>query len=178
MQVSEQVRRNCILVKILDQSELVAVSTKNFRNFFLERILPSLLGPENILSECFGAKMPTLYSGQNFWPVEQKGIFLETLPVFFFFFDLATLHSSQNSWPVGTSGIFVQNLQDFFFIWKNFPFYSWTTKYAICMFWSKNANIVFGSKFFTCRTKGHFLTNFDLIFFIFFNRTFHVFLRS
>ena len=87
MQVSEQVRRNCILVKILDQSELVAVSTKIFRNFF------------------FG---------------------------------------------------------------KNFAFFSWTTKYSICMFWCKNADVVFRPKFLTSRTKGHFLWNFACFFFFFF----------
>ena len=29
--------------------------------------------------------MPTLYSGQNSWPVRQKGIFVQNLPFFFFF---------------------------------------------------------------------------------------------
>ena len=80
---------------------------------------------------------------------------------------MAKLHSGQNSWPVVTSGIFVQNLQDFFFFQNNFPFYSWTTKYAICMFWCKNANIVFRSKFFTCQTKGLFWTNYARVFYLF-----------
>ena len=140
-----------------------------------------------MLSASFGAKMPTLYSSRNSWWVGQKGIFLQTLPFFFFliFFyrifhvylralnivptcfqaKMATLHYGWNSWLLGTSGIFVQNLQDFFLFQKNFPFYSWTTKYAVCKFWRKNDNIVFRSKFFTSRTKGHFRTNFALIFF-------------
>ena len=92
---------------------------------------------------------------------------------------MATLHSGRNSLPVGTSGIFVQNLQDFFFFQKNFPFYSWTTKYAICKFLCKIANIVFRSKFFTYRIKGHFQTNFARVFlFILFccYTIFHLFL--
>ena len=144
-----------------------------------------------MLSVSFGAKTPTLYSGQNSLPIGQKGIFQQTLPFFFSFFlffffyrifhvylrslnilptcfqaKMATLHTGQNSWPVGTSGIFVQNLRDFFFFQNNFPFYSWTTKYGICKFWCKNANIVFRSKFFTGRTKGHFRSTFARVLFI------------
>ena len=143
-----------------------------------------------MLSISFGAKMPTLYSCQNSLPIGQKDIFQQTLPFFFFFFfyylyriihvylrslnilptcfqaKMATLHIGRNSWLVGTSGIFIQNLQDLFFFQKNFPFYSWTTKYAIYKFWCENTNIVFRSKFFTSRTKVHFRTNFARVFII------------
>ena len=142
-----------------------------------------------MVSISFGAKTPTLYSGQNSLPIRQMGIFQQTLPSFFCFFffsfyrifhvylsslnilrtcfqaKMVTLHTSQNSWLVGTSGIFVQNLRDFFFFQKNFPFYSWTTKYAICKFWYKNASILFRSKFFTSRTEGHFRTYFAWFFY-------------
>ena len=87
------------------------------------------------------------------------------------------LHSGQNSWPFGTSGTFEQNLTNLFFFRKNFPFFSWTTKYTISKFRSKNADIVFRPKFWTNRTKGPILTNFALFLFNFFYRIFHVFLR-
>ena len=61
-------------------------------------------------------------------------------------------------------------LPKFFFFRKNFPFFSWTTKYAISKFRWKNASFVSRAKFLNCRTTGHFLTNFALFssFFIFF----------
>ena len=91
--VLEQKRRNCILVKILDQSELAALWNKFFGIFFsFKRIFPIFLGPLNMLSVSFGAKLPTLYSGQNSLLDGQKGIFLQTLPLFFsiYFTDFST----------------------------------------------------------------------------------------
>ena len=178
-----------------------------FHEFFFsfERIFHFFLGPLNMLSTSFSAKMKTLYSGQNSWPVEHKGIFVQILPDLFFysslyFFDITfhfflrplnilstsfrakmvTLHSGQNSWPVGTRGIFIQILHYFYFFFrKNFPFFSWTTKYAICKFLCKKDDNVFQSKYLTSRTKGHFRTNFTLAFFFiyFFNTIFLLFLR-
>ena len=50
--------------------------------------------------------------------------------------------------------------QNFFFFRESFPFFSWTTKYAMCKISCKNSDIVFRPKFLTSQTKGHFLTNF------------------
>ena len=103
---------------------------QNFLEFFFsfKKIFPIFLGPLNMLSVSFGAKMPTLYSGQNALLDGQKGIFLQTLPLFFFYLfyrlfhvflrslnilptcfqeKMVTLHFGRNSWPVGTRGIFV-----------------------------------------------------------------------
>ena len=68
-------------------------------------------------------------------------------------------------------------LPKFFFFRKNFPFFSWTTKYAISKFRWKNASFVSRAKFLNCRTTGHFLTNFALFssFFIFFYFLFFLF---
>ena len=96
-----------------------------------------------MLSACFGAKMPTLYSGKNSGPVVQKGIFvLPDLFLYFFFhyrifhlfmrplniistsfhLKMVTLYSCRNSWPVRTRGIFLQIFHNFFFFFrKNFP---------------------------------------------------------
>ena len=79
-----------------------------------------------------------------------------------------TLHSGRNSWPVRTRSIFVQNLPQLFFLSKGFSFFSLTTKYAICMFSCKNAEIVFRSKFLTSWIKGHFHRNFTLFIVVFF----------
>ena len=151
-----QKRQHCIQVKILYQSDKRAFYNKFCPYFFLN---------DFILFYCY-----TIFH-----------MFLSPLNILStcFRWKMATLHSGWNSWPVGTSGIFVQNLQDFFFFQNNFPFYSWTTKYAICKFLCKNANIVFRSKFFTYRTKGHFRTNFARVFlFILFccYTIFHLFL--
>ena len=78
------------------------------------------------------------------------------------------LHYGRNSWPFGTSGTFWQNLTNLFFFRKNFPFFSWTTKYTISKFRSKNANIVFRPELWTNRSKGPILTNFALFLFNFF----------
>ena len=164
----------------------------NFTWFFFsfERNFHFFLGPLYMLSISFGAKTTTLYSSQNTWPVGQKGIFIQILTDFFIYLifnivlqlflrplnilsksfraNMATLHSGRNSWSVGTRGIFVQNLQQFFFYCRRiFHFFSWTTKYAICVFWCKNADIVFLSKFLTSQTKWHFLTNFTRFIFLF-----------
>ena len=67
--------------------------TKFNRNFFsFERIFPIFLGPLNMLFVSFGAKMPTLYSGQNSLLDGQKGIFLQTLPLFFFYLFYRLFH--------------------------------------------------------------------------------------
>ena len=93
-----------------------------------------------MISACSGAKMPILYSGQNSWPVGQKGIFVQILTdLFFYSFSfffyrifhvflsplnilftsfhakIVTLHFDQNFWLVITRGIFVQILFEFFF---------------------------------------------------------------
>ena len=73
-------------LKFLTSRNQRHLQTKFFGIFFFERILPSFLGPLNMLSACFGAKMLKLYFGQNFLLVGQNGIFLETLPFFFFSF--------------------------------------------------------------------------------------------
>ena len=149
-----------------------------------------------MLSTSFGAKTTTLYSSQNSRQVGQKGIFLQILPKLFFIFffyrifnlfrrhlnilyaclgsKMPTLYSGQNSWPLGQMGIFEQILHEiFFFFWKNFQFFSWITKYAICKFWCKNGDIVFQSKYLTSWTKGHFRRNFTRVFlFIYFSMKF------
>ena len=157
-----------------------------------------------MLSTCFCAKMPTLYPAQNSWLVEQRGIFIQILPVLFFLFifllyrifhlslkplnilsttfraKMETLHSGRNSWLVGTRGIFVQILHEFFFSFERiFYFFSWTTKYVICKFWCKNDDIVFQSKYLTSRTKRHFPTNFTWVFlFIYFSIEFSISFRD
>ena len=56
--------QHCILVKILDQSELAAFLYKIYKtSSSFERVFHFILGPLNMLSVCFGAKTPTLYSG-------------------------------------------------------------------------------------------------------------------
>ena len=57
-------------------------------------------------------------------------------------------------------------LPKFFFFWKNFPFFSWTSKYAISKFRCKNADFVFRAKFLNSRTTGHFSLLFSFFFFI------------
>ena len=162
--------------------------------FFLSNVFSIFfLCPQNRLSACFGAKMPTLYSGLNSWLVWQNGIFLQILPdlffySFLFFFykifplflrplntlsnsfhaKIVTLHSGWNSWPVRTRAIWYKFFTNFFFFRKNFPFFSWTNKYAIYKFWCKNEKNVFQSKYLTSRTKGHFPTNFTRFIFVFF----------
>ena len=89
---------------------------------------------------------------------------------------MAKLHSCRISLPVGTLGIFVQNLLEVFFFEIIFHFFQ-TTKYAIYKFRCKNANIAFWSKFWTCRTKGHFHKNFTQVFFFIVDRIFQLFLR-
>ena len=55
----------------------IIFSFQRFFHFFLRRL--------KMLFSCFGAKMPTLYSGQNSWPVGQKGIFMQILTDLFFY---------------------------------------------------------------------------------------------
>ena len=123
----------------------------------------------------FRAKMATLHSGQNCWPDEPRGIFVQHLLEFFlfvFFYSnrifclfvgplympptssrakMTTLHSRLNSWPDWHRRIFVQNLPNFFFIYflKNFLFVSWTYIYDTNKFSCKNGDISFSSKFLT-----------------------------
>ena len=89
---------------------------------------------------------------------------------------MAKLHSGRISLPVGTLGIFVQNLPEFFFLEIIFHFFQ-TTKYAIYKFRCKNANIAFWSKFWTCRTKGHFRKNITRVLFFIVDRIFQLFMR-
>ena len=161
---------------------------QNFSEFFFsfERIFPSFLGPLKCYLQVLVQKCLHCIPAEILDESDKREFSYKLCPFFFLIFfyrifhvylralnivptcfqaKMATLHYGWNSWLLGTSGIFVQNLQDFFLFQKNFPFYSWTTKYAVCKFWRKNANIVFRSKFFTSRTKGHFRTNFALIFF-------------
>ena len=88
LQVFVQKWRHCILVEILNLSELGVFSYKFYTNFFFlsKEFSISFLGPLNMLSASFGAKTTTLYSSQNTWPVGQKGIFLQILPEFFYLF--------------------------------------------------------------------------------------------
>ena len=72
--------------KFLTSRNLRHFRTKYFGFFFsFNRVFPFFLGPLNMLSASFGAKMPTLYSDQNSLLDSQKGIFLQTLPLFFLF---------------------------------------------------------------------------------------------
>ena len=117
--------------------------------FSFQIIFHFFLWPPNMLSACFGAKRPTLYSGPNSWPVGQKGIFGQILPnlfmysILFFLYrifhlflrplnilstsfraKMVTLHSCRNSWPVGSRGIFLQIFHIYFFFFrKNFLFF-------------------------------------------------------
>ena len=132
-------------------------------------------GPLYMLSKSFRAKTVTLHSDQNSWPLGPRGISVQNLHEFFFFFSFISKEFSicfldlyicylqvfaqkcrhcipvKNSWPVGLRGIFVQNLLEFFFffpfILKNLPFVSWTFIYAINKFSCKNTNIAFQLKF-------------------------------
>ena len=154
----------------------------------------------NMLSTCFGAKIPTLYYCWNSWPVGQKGIFVQVYLIFIFFFSIEFYTCFCGLWiyylPVfmqkwrhcilveildqSEIGAFSYKIYtNYFFFPKNFPFFSLTTKYAICMFWCKNANIVLRPKFLTSWTKGHIRTIFTRVIFsiFFFYRIFHLFLR-
>ena len=48
--------------------------------FHFYRIFQLFLRPLNILSTSFRAKMETLHSGRNSWPIGTRGIFLQNLP--------------------------------------------------------------------------------------------------
>ena len=90
---------------------------------FFYRIFHLFLSPLNKLSISFHAKMVTLHSGRNSWPVGTRNIFVQILHDFFFhrifhFFlgpvnmlsasfgeKMMTLYSSQNTWLVGQKGI-------------------------------------------------------------------------
>ena len=108
--------------------------------FTFERIFHFFFGPQNMLSASFGAKMSTLYSSQNTWPIGQKAIFVKFYPSFFIYLifyrifhlflwplnilsisfraKMEKLHSAQNSWPIGSRSIFVQNLPQLLFLSK------------------------------------------------------------
>ena len=143
LQVLVQKYLHCILTKILDLSEKRAFSYKHclfflfyFFNFFY-RIFHVYLRSLNILPTSFQAKMKTLHSFRNSWPVGTRGMFVQNLTKIFFFF------------------------------LNNFPFFSWTTKYSICKFSFKNADNIFLPKFLISWTKWHFRTNLMRVFFYF-----------
>ena len=103
---------------------------------FFYRIFHLFLRPLNILSTSFRAKMVTLHSGRNSWPVGIRGILIQIFHEFFFSFEIifhfslgplniqstsfaaktTKLHSSQNTCPVGQKGIFVQILPKLFYL--------------------------------------------------------------
>ena len=88
--------------------------------YFFNRTFHFFLRPLNILSTSFRAKMETLHSGRNSWPIGIRAIFVIILHEFFFSFQIifhffvgplnmpstrigaktTTLYSSQNSWPI------------------------------------------------------------------------------
>ena len=112
--------RHCILVKIHDQSDKMAFSYKFYPIYFF------------ILFYIFSIKFSTcfwdlwIYYLLVFLPKWWHCILVEIL-------DLSNL------------GVFCTNFSRvffFFFVRKNFPFFSWTMKYAICMFRCKNAKIL------------------------------------
>ena len=97
-----------------------------------------------MLSASFSEKMPTLYSDQNSWPIEQRGIFVEILPKFFFFLLLEFYTCFWDIWiyfpqvffqkwrhctlveilNLPELGIFLYKFYpNFFFVWKNFFFF-------------------------------------------------------
>jgi len=96
------------------------------------------LGPQNIKSISFRAKMAILNFDKNYWPVGLRGVFLQILTDFFFPKEFCIY---------------------FFFL---------SFIYAIDKFPCKNTDIVFRSKFLTSRTKGHFRTNFTRVILFFF----------
>ena len=143
-----------------------------------------------MLPRCFRAETVTLHSDPNSSLGGHRGIFIQNLPVGFFFppkriFYLflgplympptssrkktVALHSGPNSWPYWLRGIFVQNLLKVLFIFflNIFQFVSRTSIYSTFKFSCKNGDIAFMSKFLTRQTKGHFRTKFTLDFFFF-----------
>ena len=207
-----QKHQHCIQVKIVYLSNKRAFSKKiclsfYFIYFYCYTIFHLFLIPLNIVCTSFHWKMATLHSGWNSWLVGTWGIFIQNLLKFLslskeflnFFLNQKVCYLQvlkQKQWNCIPIEILDQSelaalldkiLPKFFLFRKNFPFFSWTTKYAISKFWCKNADIVFRPKFLTSRKKGHFLTKFALFllffiilffFFFFFYRIFHVFLRS
>ena len=90
LQVLVQKYLHCILTKILDLSEKRAFSYKHclfflfyFFNFFY-RIFHVYLRSLNILPTSFQAKMKTLHSFRNSWPVGTRGMFVQNLTKIFF----------------------------------------------------------------------------------------------
>ena len=153
-----------------------AFSYKFYPSFFIylffNRIFHLYLRPLNILCTSFRAKMATLHLGRNSWPVGSRSTFVQNLPQLRFL--------SKEILDLSELGVFCTNFtRIFFFFRKNFQFFSWTSKYAICKFWCKNDDIVFQSKYLTSRTKRHFPTNFTWVFlFIYFSIEFSISFRD
>ena len=187
-----QKRQYCIQVKILYQSDKRAFSNKLCPSFFIYFILflynfPLVSKSSEYTINKFSLKNSDVAFRLKFLTSRNLGHFRTKFTKISFSFKrifhfllqpqnmqsagfgekMTKLHSGQNSGPVGTNGTFEQILSKFFFFQKYFPFFSWTTKYAINKFRCKNADNVFQAKLLTSRTKGHFLTNFALFFFFF-----------
>ena len=145
---------SCKNVEIVFRSKFLGCWTKgHFRTkfnrdfFFLAKDFSIwFLDLLNMWYTSFHAKMPTLYSGQNFWQVGPIGIFELNLTKFLFIY--------------------------YFFLQEIFPFVSCSTIYAIYKFSGKNANIIFQKKLLASRAWGHFWTKFNHVFFFFLGKDF------
>ena len=165
--------------------------------FLFFRIFHLFLRRLNILSTRFRAKMETLHSGLNSWPVGIRGIFVQILHEFFFFVNNFPFLSWTTNYAIckfwskndnivfqskyltsRTNGHFHTNFSRvFLFIYFSieFPLFSETSKYTIYKFSCVNSDIPFWSKFLTCRNLELFRTKFTPII-IYFQRIFQFFL--
>ena len=151
-----QKNRRYIPAKIIDRSKLGVLSYEIYPSFFFlffQILFRFFLGPLNMLSKSFRAKIPPLHSEQNSLPIWPLGIFVRKLTEFFFFF---------KEFPISFPGfykcypqLFMQKNRRyipakiidrsklgvlsyeiypsfFFFVFSNtFSFLSWTFEYAI-----------------------------------------------
>ena len=136
--------RHCILVKILDLSELGVFSYKFYKNFFNnQKKFPFFSWSMKYAVNKFWCKNDDIVFQSKFLTSRTKGHFRTKFSRIFFFYrifnlflrppsilftsfraKMVTLHSGWNSWPVGTRGIFVQILHEFFFSSaRNFHFF-------------------------------------------------------
>ena len=161
--------------------------------FSFKRNFHFFLGPLNMLSTSFGAKMMTLHSGQNTWPIGQKGIFVQMLPDLFFYSFLffvyrifhsflrplnilstsfrekmETLYSGRNSWPPRTRCIFVQISHELFFPFERiFQFFLGPLNMLSTSFGAKTMTLFSSQNTWPVGEKGIFVQTLPKIFYLF-----------
>ena len=86
LHVIMQKHRHYIPVRIVDRSNLWALSSEIYLGYFFKKIIfHSFLGPSYMLSSSFNANMSSLHSVQNSEPVRPRGILVRNLTEFFCF---------------------------------------------------------------------------------------------